>query len=98
MNGICRVLSRAANDRASLRLQEVGAASLRRQTISGEGRLRLDQPRASVLEALNRDGFGELGAETIAGGPLDDGVGALTARKHQPDAGADLEIGLGLGH
>src|SRR5687768_14399732 len=54
--------------------------------------------RVLGAQALEGNRLGEFGAELVAGGPFDHGVGALAAGKHQPDPRTDVEIAVGLGH
>src|SRR5438105_8773501 len=50
------------------------------------------------VQAVERDRLGELGADLVAGGPFDHGIGAVAAGQHQPHARTDLEMDVRDGH
>src|SRR6266536_1584240 len=50
------------------------------------------------VQALERDRLGELGADLVAGGPSDHGIGAVAAGQHEPHTRTNLEMSVRDGH
>ena len=56
-------------------------------------------PRSAIgalgAQPVERDLLGKFGADLLTRGPADNRIGAIAARKHQPDSRADFELGAG---